>query len=308
MKWRGRQRSSNIEDRRGRGGGGLGGLGRMGGLGRGGGTRIPIPMGRGSGIGGIGALLLIGVVLFALGINPLSLIDGASPSLDSVQSTQSRPLPAPGEDELADFVGVVIKETEDLWEGVFAEAGANYTPPRVVLFTDAVQSGCGAADARTGPFYCPLDERVYIDLSFYDELRDRFGAPGDFAQAYVLAHEVGHHIQQVTGVLPEFNAARSGLSQEEANRWSVRIELQADCYAGIWAAYAGQQDLLEDGDIAEAINAADQIGDDTMQERMQGYAVPKTFSHGTSAQRREWFERGYRTGDVNQCDTFSGAV
>jgi predicted metalloprotease len=178
----------------------------------------------------------------------------------------------------------------------------------VVLFSDQVESGCGIADARTGPFYCPADQKVYIDLSFYQQLRDQFGAPGDFAQAYVLAHEVGHHVQNLTGVLPEFNAARQSMSQEEANAYSVRVELQADCYAGIWANYAGQEDLLENGDIEEAVNAAIQIGDDTLQERMQGFAVPKTFNHGTSAQRREWFERGYTSGDVNACDTFSGEV
>lgn len=305
MKWRGRERSSRIEDRRGRGGG-FGRAGGLGPLGRGGGIRIP--MGRRSGgIGGlIGVAVLLGVFWLVTGDNPLDMLTGGSAGV--APSTQSRPLPQAGQDELADFVGVVIKETEDLWTEVFAQNEQNYTPPNVVLFSGQTDSGCGLADARTGPFYCPLDQRIYIDLSFYDELREQFGAPGDFAQAYVLAHEVGHHVQQVTGVLPEFNRARAGMSQEEANRYSVRVELQADCYAGIWANYAGQQNLLEDGDIAEAVNAAVQIGDDTLQERSQGYAVPKTFNHGTSAQRRAWFERGYSSGDVGQCDTFSGDV
>jgi predicted metalloprotease len=220
----------------------------------------------------------------------------------------STQLPSEGEDELADFVGVVIKETENLWTEEFATIGEDYPEPTVVLFTDSVNSGCGLADARTGPFYCPADRKVYIDLSFYDQLHSEFGAPGDFAQAYVLAHEVGHHIQNLTGVLPEFNRRRASLSPEQANAYSVRIELQADCYAGIWANYAGQENLLEGGDAEEAINAANQIGDDTLQKRMQGFAVPKTFNHGTSAQRREWFSRGFETGDVNACDTFSGNV
>jgi hypothetical protein len=177
-----------------------------------------------------------------------------------------------------------------------------------VLFSGGVDTACGAADSSTGPFYCPGDEQVYIDLSFYDELRDQFGAPGDFAQAYVLAHEIGHHVQNITGVLPEFNQRRASMSTEEANAYSVRVELQADCYAGVWASYAGQEDLLDNGDIEEALNAAEQIGDDTIQKRMQGFAVPKTFNHGTSAQRQTWFERGYSSGSPGDCDTFSGDV
>ncbi|SFZ82259.1 hypothetical protein SAMN02983003_0970 [Devosia enhydra] len=313
MKWRGRERSSNIQDRRGTGG--MGGFGRMGGnpFGRnGGGMRLPIPTGRagGGGIGGIvGIIVILGIIWFATGQNPLDMLTGGGGAVAPAgSSAQSRPLPEAGEDELADFVGVVVRENERLWEDVFAQNNLDYTPPQVILFTAQTNSGCGVADARTGPFYCPVDQSVYIDLSFYDELRSQFGAPGDFAQAYVLAHEVGHHVQQVTGILPEFNRARQGLSQEEANRWSVRIELQADCYAGIWANYAGQQNLLENGDIEEAINAADQIGDDTLQERMQGYAVPKTFNHGTSQQRMTWFQRGFQTGDVSQCDTFAANV
>jgi predicted metalloprotease len=310
MKWRGRERSSNIEDRRGAGGG-IGGLGgSRGGLnpfGRGGGIRIPT--GRGGGIGGIiGIVVILGIIWVATGQNPLDMLTSGTGQAPS-QSAQSRPLPQAGQDELADFVGVVIKENEDLWGEVFQQNNQSYTPPAVVLFTGQTESGCGVADARTGPFYCPLDQKVYIDLSFYDELREQFGAPGDFAQAYVLAHEVGHHVQNVTGVLPEFNRARAQMSAEEANQYSVRVELQADCYAGIWANYAGQQNLLEGGDVEEAINAANQIGDDTLQKRMQGFAVPKTFNHGTSAQRKEWFERGFSTGDVGQCDTFaSGAI
>ncbi len=312
MKWQGRQRSSNIEDRRGpRTGGFGGGLGGLGGLGgnRGG---FRIPMGRsGGGRGGIsgiiGIVIVLGIIWFATGTNPLDMLTGGSTS-GPAPSVTSRELPAQGEDELADFVGVVVKETEDLWNEEFAEAGEDYPEPRVVLFTDAVDTACGAADASVGPFYCPGDQRVYIDLSFYDQLHQQFGAPGDFAQAYVLAHEVGHHIQNLTGVLPEFNQARQSMSQEEANAYSVRVELQADCYAGVWANYAGQQNLLESGDVEEALNAANQIGDDTLQRRMQGFAVPKTFNHGTSEQRQSWFERGYQSGDPADCDTFSGSV
>jgi uncharacterized protein len=307
MKWRGRERSSNIEDRRGQSGG-LGGLGGPS-LGRGG--RINIPMGGGGGsrggIGGvIGIIVVLGIIWALTGQNPLEMLtDGSNPQTSSASSQRT---PVEGQDELADFVGVVVKETEDLWTEVFAASGQDYPEPPVVLFTGQTNSGCGVADARTGPFYCPVDSKVYIDLSFYDELHRKFGAPGDFAQAYVLAHEVGHHVQNLTGVLPEFNRRRQSMSQEQANAYSVRVELQADCYAGVWANYAGQKNLLDSGDIEEALNAAEQIGDDTLQKRMQGFAVPKTFNHGTSAQRQTWFERGYKSGNPNDCDTFSGSV
>lgn len=307
MKWRGRQRSSNIEDRRGRAGGGIGG--GLGGLGRGGGIRLPTGGGSSKGgMGGIlGVVLILGFIWLATGQNPLDMLTGGGQSM-APTSASSRQLPAEGQDELADFVGVVVKETEDLWSEVFAASGQDYPEPTVVLFTGAVNTACGAADSSVGPFYCPGDSKVYIDLSFYDQLHRQFGAPGDFAQAYVLAHEVGHHIQNLTGVLPEFNRRRQAMSQTEANAYSVRVELQADCYAGVWANYAGQQNLLEAGDFEEALNAANQIGDDTLQKRMQGFAVPKTFNHGTSQQRRNWFERGYRTGDPADCDTFSASI
>jgi predicted metalloprotease len=308
MKWRGRQQSSNIEDRRGQGGGGFG---RLGGspFGRGGGIRIPT--GGGGSRGGLGSLLgivvVLGIIWVATGTNPIDILTGGSGS-GSAASSSSR-VPTTGEQaELRDFVGVVVKETEDLWTEVFQASGENYPEPTVVLFTNAVNTACGAADSSTGPFYCPGDQKVYIDLSFYDQLREQFGAPGDFAQAYVLAHEVGHHIQNITGVLPEFNQRRQSMSQEQANAYSVRVELQADCYAGVWANYAGQEDLLDNGDVEEALNAANQIGDDTLQKRMQGFAVPKTFNHGTSAQRKTWFERGYISGNPADCDTFSGNV
>ena len=311
MKWRGRQQSSNIEDRRGAPGGGMFGRG-MGGspFGRSGGIRIPTGRGSRGGLGSLlGIVVVLGIIWFATGQNPLDMLTGGGMGGPSSSASSSSQLPTSGDqDELRDFVGVVVKETEDLWTEVFAASGEDYPEPNVVLFTGGVETACGAADSSAGPFYCPGDAKVYIDLSFYDQLREQFGAPGDFAQAYVLAHEVGHHIQNITGVLPEFNQRRASMSQEEANAYSVRVELQADCYAGVWANYAGQADLLESGDVEEALNAANQIGDDTLQKRMQGFAVPKTFNHGTSAQRKTWFERGYNSGNPSDCDTFSGNV
>jgi len=303
MKWRGRKRSSNIEDRRGASGGMFGRSSGMGGTG----FRIPSGGRAGGGLG-IGAVVIILIIGMALGINPLSLLDGTLGTGTSGTGSVSRPLPEAGQDDLADFVAVVVQDTEDLWAEVFAQNGMDYTPATVVLFTDADRSACGLADARTGPFYCPGDQTVYIDLAFYETLRNQFGAPGDFAQAYVIAHEIGHHVQNLTGVLPEYARAIQSMGQEQANAYSVKIELQADCYAGIWANYVGEENLLESGDIEEAINAAEQIGDDAIQSRTQGVVIPKTFTHGTSAQRQEWFERGYTSGNVGQCDTFSGAA
>lgn len=310
MKWRGRQQSSNIEDRRGQSSGGMGGLGGSP-FGRGGGG-IRLPTGGGGSRGGIGSIvgivIVLGIIWAVTGTNPIDILTGGSSSTTSSNASSSQ-LPTSGDQaELRDFVGVVVKETEDLWTEVFAQQNQDYPEPTVVLFSGGTNTACGQADSSMGPFYCPGDEKVYIDLGFYDQLREQFGAPGDFAQAYVLAHEVGHHIQNITGVLPEFNQRRQAMSQEEANAYSVRVELQADCYAGIWANYAGQEDLLDSGDIEEALNAAEQIGDDTLQKRMQGFAVPKTFNHGTSAQRKTWFERGYTSGNPGDCDTFTGSV
>ncbi len=307
MKWRGREQSSNIEDRRSQRGGGLGGSP----FGSGGGFRMPGGGGRG-GRGGMGSLIgivaVLGIIWLVTGQNPIDMLMGTGSTSSSTASSSSQAPASAEQSELRDFVGVVVKETEDLWTQVFAANNQTYPAPTVVLFTGQTNTGCGAADARTGPFYCPQDENVYIDLSFYDELRQQFGAPGDFAQAYVLAHEIGHHVQNITGVLPEFNQRRQSMSQDEANAYSVRVELQADCYAGVWANYAGQENLLDNGDIDEALNAAEQIGDDTLQKKMQGFAVPKTFNHGTSAQRKTWFERGYSSGQPGDCDTFAGNV
>ncbi len=300
MKWKGRRRSGNVVDRRGSSGGMFR---RSGGLGSGG---FSIPTGgRGGGMG-IGAIVIILIIGMLFGINPLSLLDGSLGTGGG--GSVSRPLPDAGEDEMADFVGVVVADTEDLWSEVFAQNDMQYDPATVVLFSGSDRSGCGLADARTGPFYCPNDQTVYIDLAFYDTLRSQFGAPGDFAQAYVIAHEVGHHVQNLVGVLPEYARAIQNMSQTEANAYSVRVELQADCYAGIWANYVGEENLLDDGDVEEAINAAEQIGDDAIQSRTQGVVVPKTFTHGTSAQRQKWFTRGYESGDVGTCDTFSGTI
>src|SRR5690606_11457946 len=197
-------------------------------------------------------------------------------------------------DEEAQFVSVVLAETEDVWNGIFQAEGETYTEPRMVLFSDQVQSACGFASSASGPFYCPGDSRVCLDRGFFRELSQRFGASGDFAQAYVIAHEVGHHVQNLIGVLPEFNRQRQSMSQTAANEMSVRVELQADCFAGIWAHYTDQNGLLEEGDIEEALNAAHQIGDDTLQRRTQGYVVPESFNHGTSEQRMTWFGNGLR--------------
>jgi len=301
MKWQGRDRSSNVEDRR-------GSRSRSNNRSSGRRARIPMPRGR-AGKGGAGGLLMvvfIVVVSMFLGINPLSLLDGTFAPDGGVASrpSESRPLPNAGEDELFDFVAVNLRETELLWTEVFRQNDLDYVAPKLVVFSGSTSSPCGTASAQTGPFYCPGDQKIYLDLAFYDQLRTQFGAGGDFAQAYVLAHEVGHHIQQLVGTLPEFNKLRRGMNQEEANAYSVRIELQADCYAGVWAKYVGEENLLERGDIAEALNAAEQIGDDTIQMRSQGFVVPKNFNHGTSAQRQDWFERGYNSGNVGQCDTF----
>lgn len=311
MKWRGREQSSNIEDRRSQGGSG-GGLGGSP-FGQGGGNfRIPGGGGGRGSRGGMGTMIgivvVLGIIWFVTGQNPMEILSGNSSSSGSTVSSSSSASASGDQAELRDFVGVVIKETEDLWTEVFAQQNERYPAPKVVLFSGQTDTACGAADSSTGPFYCPGDQKVYIDLSFYDQLRNQFGAPGDFAQAYVLAHEVGHHIQNITGVLPEFNQRRQSMSQEQANAYSVRVELQADCYAGVWANYAGQEDLLDNGDIEEALNAANQIGDDTLQKKMQGFAVPKTFNHGTSAQRKTWFERGYKSGSPGDCDTFTGSI
>ena len=303
MRWKGRRQSSNIEDRR-----GAPRRRSANPFGRGGNLRIPRPRGRAVKGGGLSMIIILVVgffVLRALGIDPSLLLEGGGLQPAGQQTRQLSPQQ---QDQMTQFVATVLAETEDTWNGIFQSSGINYQEPTLVLFTGQVSSACGFASAATGPFYCPADQKVYIDLSFFDELARKFDAAGDFAQAYVVAHEVGHHVQNLIGVLPEFNRQRRSMSPAEANRMSVRVELQADCFAGIWAYYTGQKGLLERGDLQEALNAANQIGDDTLQKRLQGYVVPESFNHGTSEQRRTWFSRGYETGRLDACNTFDGAI
>lgn len=282
MQWRGRRQSGNVEDQRGSGGGGgFGGL--------------PIK-------GGIGLVIVIVVIGLITGQNPLSLLQQV-PLDNSPSVSQTVPYQAtPEEEELSQFVRVVLADTEDVWNQLMND----YREPTLVLFSGSVQSGCGSADASTGPFYCSADEKLYIDLSFYEELKSRFDAPGDFAQAYVIAHEVGHHVQHLLGITDKVHEMRGQLSEEEYNKLSVKLELQADFLAGVWAHHANNMNnMIEDGDYEEAMNAASAIGDDRLQKQARGYVVPDSFTHGTSAQRQRWFKKGFDTGDLNQGDTFN---
>jgi predicted metalloprotease len=305
MLWRGGRQSDNVEDQRGaRGGfgGGTGGGFRGGGFG-GGGMRIG---------GGLG---LIAVVVIALlfGVDPSALLQDLSNGGDATYQDTPDSSPQPGDqaqlgssstDEMKDFVSTVLGSTEDTWGEIFQQNGRQYRDPKLVLFSGSIRSACGFAEAAAGPFYCPTDSKVYIDLSFYDELRQRFHAPGDFAQAYVIAHEVGHHVQHLLGLTDKADRLRSGMSDSQANALSVQIELQADCFAGIWANRADKErHIIEAGDIDEALQAAAAIGDDRLQKQMQGYIVPDSFTHGTSAQRVHWFKAGFQSGDLADCDT-----
>ncbi|WP_276374934.1 neutral zinc metallopeptidase [Chryseolinea sp. H1M3-3] len=278
MRWIGRQGSGNVEDRRGMGGGG----------------KIAI---------GGGAGLIIVIISLLLGQNPLDYLnaDGGSSAYE-----QQQQVPRPEEEnQQAQFVRVVLKDTEDVWNALFQQRGEAYQEPVLVLFTGSGQSGCGMASAAMGPFYCPLDSKVYIDLSFYDDLQSRFGAPGDFAMAYVVAHEVGHHVQHLWGITDKVHGMRDRLNEEENNKMSVKLELQADFLAGVWAHHNQKlNNILEPGDIEEALNAANAIGDDRLQKQSQGYVVPDAFTHGTSEQRMFWFKKGFETGDIEQGDTF----
>jgi len=307
VRWQGRAESSNIEDRSGGGGfggggftGGLGGGGFGGGFGGGMGGLggLPIPIGRTGGLGGIAVVIIFVLIAWAAGINPLQLLTGDTSSSDA--TTSAPPATGASEDDLRKFVGVMVKDTETYWTDYFQQRGQSYTPPKVVLYSGQTSSGCGTAESSTGPFYCPVDQKVYLDLSFYQELRDQFGAPGDFAQAYVIAHEVGHHVQDVLGILPKFDKAQQTLSQDAANAYSVKIELQADCFAGMWGKGEFDAGYLDDGDVQEAIVAANAIGDDTLSHNSLS---PRQYTHGTSAQRMQWFKQGYQSTDVSQCDT-----
>jgi predicted metalloprotease len=286
MKWEGNRESDNVEDRRGSGGG------------------FHIPGGRGIGIGTIVIALLGG---WLLGVNPLALLGllsgGGVPPAQVQQAPAQRP---PADDRLARFVSTVLADTEDVWHGVFRQAGGSYQEPRLVLFRGATPTACGTGQAAMGPFYCPADQKVYIDLGFYETLQSRLGAPGDFAQAYVIAHEVGHHVQNLLGISAKVDQMRGRVSQAEYNRLSVRLELQADCFAGVWAHHAqNARQILEQGDVEEAMNAAAQIGDDALQRSGGGAVVPESFTHGTSAQRQRWFHAGMQQGSLKACDTFA---
>ena len=298
MRWKGRARSKNVQDSRGRGGGLPGGM------------RIPIGGARGGGGMGIGTMIIIGLVLWFLGINPLTILTGGMGGglTPNVSPQTSRPQSAPGprqDDEMKAFVETILGSTEQVWAGIFKSYGRNYPKPTLELFSGQVRSACGFASSASGPFYCPGDSKVYIDLSFYNQLANQFGAKGDFAQAYVLSHEVGHHVQNVIGVLPQFNRMRQSMGKLEANKMSIRVELQADCFAGVWGHYVKREGWLEAGDLEEALVAANQIGDDAIQKKTQGYVVPESFNHGTSEQRRYWFRRGFESGRVEACDTLN---
>ncbi len=282
MRWQSGRRSSNVEDRRGR--------------------RIP----RGVKGGGIGILLLALVGMY-FGINPSMIMNVGNAVQKNLPASQSsEPYQAtPEEQEQVEFISVVLADTEDVWSQVFKENGKTYQVPNLVLFSGAVQSACGLAQAAMGPFYCPGDRKVYIDLSFYKDLQSQMHSPGDFARAYVVAHEIGHHVQKLLGISDQVDRARQQLSKTDFNKVSVGLELQADCFAGVWANRADRmRGILEPGDIEEALNAASNIGDDRLQQQSRGYVTPDSFTHGTSAQRVHWFNQGYTTGDINSCNTF----
>jgi predicted metalloprotease len=253
--------------------------------------------------GGIGTILIVLVISWLTGVNPLALLQLTGGITDEPAQTQVE-TGAAGEDPQSKFIGAVLGDMEDTWSQIFSAAGERYQPPVLVLFEQAVQSACGSASAATGPFYCPADRKVYLDLSFFRELDQRFGAPGDFAQAYVVAHEVGHHVQNLLGVNAQVSRLQQQASRAEANALSVRLELQADCYAGLWGHYAARQNLLDPGDVDEGLRAAAAIGDDRLQGETQGRVVPESFTHGTSEQRAEWLRQGLTSGRIEECDTF----
>ena len=290
MKWEGNRESDNVEDARAGGGGGGSGM-RLGG-------------GRGIGLGTVAIALVAGWVF---GINPLTVLSllsggGEAPTSQVQQAPATRP---PADDKMARFVSTILADTEDVWRAQFKQMGGTYREPKLRLFRGAEPTACGTGQAAMGPFYCPGDEKVYIDLAFYETMRTRLGAPGDFAQAYVIAHEVGHHVQNLMGITAKIDGMRGRGSEAQQNALSVRLELQADCFAGIWAHDAqGARQILEQGDVEEALNAASQIGDDTLQRKSQGQIIPESFTHGSSAQRVKWFKLGLQTGNVSQCNTF----
>jgi predicted metalloprotease len=288
MKWEGNRESDNVEDRRGDDGGGGGG-----GFGFGGGSI------------GIGSIVAALAASYFFGINPLTvlnLLSGGSGSVTSTPHTATHPL---ANDHMTKFVRTVLADTEDTWTEIFRQRGGNYVKPTLVIFSNRTQTGCGTGQTATGPFYCPVDQRVYIDLSFYQLMQQRFHVSSEFAQAYVIAHEVGHHVQNLTGISSKVQHARERASEAQGNALSVRLELQADCFAGVWAYHANQaRGIIESGDVEGALSAATAIGDDALQRQARGYVVPDSFTHGSSEQRVRWFKRGIDNGDMDQCNTF----
>ncbi len=302
MRWRQGPRSDNIEDRRGQGGGGFG-------FPAGRGRRIRIPTGGRRGGMGIGGIIVVLVLMWFFGGDIGQILGPGGGGLTQAPPQTQRPSIAPGkEDEMKQFVSTILRSTEEVWNTKFSQLNRAYKEPKLVLFTGYVNSACGNAQAAMGPFYCPGDQKVYIDLSFYNDMKNKLGAPGDFAQAYVIAHEVGHHVQTLLGIASVVSRARASTSKAEGNQLQVRMELQADCMAGIWAnASQRARNWLEKGDIEEGLNAASAIGDDRLQRRSQGRIVPESFTHGTSAQRVRWFKRGLQAGQLEACDTFKAS-
>ncbi len=295
-----RGRSENLEDRRGAssGGGGGGGFGGGGGLGGGG-------RGFGGGKLGLGGIVILLILSAVFKQDFLGLAGGGATAVQPAPSAEAAPINDPQEEPLVLMVSAVLDSTQSMWSRVLPELGAEYRDAKLVLFRDATVTACGYGQSATGPFYCPGDEKVYIDLAFFQELRDRFKAPGDFAQAYVLAHEIGHHVQNILGTSGKVHRAQQRASESEGNALSVRLELQADCYAGVWAATAARQGILEAGDVEEGLGAASAVGDDRLQKMATGRVSPESWTHGSSAQRMEWFRRGFDGGDARRCDTFS---
>ena len=293
MRWGDMRPSDNVEDRAGSGGGG------------------GFPLGGGMRLGG-GAIILIVIVSLLFGVNPLSILgmlEGGGGTVVAPPQTQTAPAPranpAAETNPQKDFVRRIVGDTEDVWTSLFKQMGSRYEPPHLVLFTRATQSACGMASAASGPFYCPGDQKVYLDTAFFQELSQRFGAPGDFANAYVIAHEIGHHVQNQLGTMQKFDATAQRADPRQRNALSVKLELQADCYAGVWGFYAAKRNLLEPGDVEEGLKAAAAVGDDNIQKASRGYVVPDAFTHGSAAQRSRWFKQGMSTGDPRTCNTFA---
>ena len=286
MRWRGERQSDNVEDRRG------------------------MSISRGAKVGGIGGIGLLAVVVISMfmGVDPSAVLQVVGQNTPSSSMSVEQSATTAADDDMRNFVAVVLAETEDVWNEVFQQAGRTYEEPKLVLFSESVESACGMAGSATGPFYCPADHKVYLDLAFFEELHSRFGASGDFAQAYVIAHEIGHHVQTQLGIIQKVHELQSGASKSDANKLNVKLELQADCLAGMWAHQADKKrSILETGDIEEGLNAASAVGDDRIQKQTQGYVVPDGFTHGSSAQRVSWFKRGFEQGNIGTCDTFNAA-